>query len=155
MSLYNDLGVESDKAGIAKIFDGMNENLFLRCFCRIARDIWKKGWVMVKHADGSGSKSMIHYLFYLSNNNILAMSDDASDALVMNSSDVAAAGFVDKLVFTNIVDISRLNVDKDLILRQVVEGLRRVKELYSKYGIEIIYTGGETADLPDQVSVNP
>lgn len=91
-------------------------------------------------------------LYYLENGDSTIFWFDVFDALSMNTGDVASCGFVERYYVTNIIAINASNVDKELILRCVAYGLAEQKDLYKRYGIEIIFFGGETADLPDQTN---
>jgi len=151
LSLYEKKGIDPHKSSLKEIFGKIVRNDFLGAFCNIVRSPDRPGEVEVKHADGSGSKSIQRILHHKELNQPEIYQDDVFDAFVMNAGDIACCGFVNGPIFvTQIIAINKFNVDKDLILRQNALGWVRLLELYEKHGFNIIFMGGETADLPDQ-----
>ena len=151
-SIYEKLGVDPHKDTVKSIFEKIVRNDFPGAFCVMARDKNNPGLVKVKHSDGSGSKSVQRCLHYFETGDETVFQGDIDDALSSNASDIAAAGFVDNYELTDVVNMNSKNIPKDIILRQLGIGIQKNVELYKKFGIEIEFLGGETADLPDQVS---
>lgn len=152
-SIYEDLGIDSTKAGVAEIFKKITDNDFPGAFCKIIIDPDNPDMVFVKHPDGSASKSVQRILHYLETGDATVLQDDPFDAFSMNTGDIAACGFVfGLLTVTDIIGINALNVHKNVILTNFVLGMAKVLSLYKEYGFRIKYPGGETADLPDQIN---
>lgn len=151
-SLYELLGIDPHKSSVKQIFEKINSNDFLGAFCNIIIAPDSPSIIAeVKHSDGSGSKSVQRCLAFEESGDETVFQADVVDALSMNTGDVASCGFVERYYITNTIAINAGNVNKKAILRGVACGLVELKELYGKYGMEIISFGGETADLPDQV----
>lgn len=151
-SKYELLGIDSSKAGIRRVFKGVVSNEYPGAWCNIITDPWDHTGknVVTKHSDGSGSKSLQRLLDYLKHGKPEIFQDDILDALGMNTGDVACSGFTRIYLVTDVVAINAANAPKDVITQQLAIGMAKVKALYSKHGIELIFFGGETADLPDQ-----
>lgn len=151
-SIYEKLGVDPHKSTVKSIFEKIVRNDFPGAFCVMARDKKNPGLVKVKHSDGSGSKSIQRCLHYFETSDETIFQGDIDDALSSNASDIAASGFIEHYELTDVVNINSKNVPKDIILKQFGIGIQKNIELYKQFGIEIEFLGGETADLPDQVS---
>lgn len=149
--MYEEMGVDPHKDSVKEIFGKITKNDYPNAFCKIIKDPWDPDWVSVKHSDGSGSKSVQRVLHHLEIGNPEIYQDDVFDAVGMNMGDVAASGFVDQpYLLTDNISICALDVDKKLILKQLAIGFLKVIALYRKYGFDIKFLGGETADLVDQ-----
>jgi phosphoribosylformylglycinamidine cyclo-ligase len=151
-SVYEELGIDPHKARVKEIFGAIKRNDFPRAFCNIIYDPEHPAYAVTKHCDGSGSKSIQRCLHYLETGDASIFEDDVLDALSMNTGDVAAGGFVERYYLTDIIAINSARIDKEKVLRGIAIGMAKAIELYKRYGIEIIFLGGETADLPDQTN---
>lgn len=157
-SQYEKLGVQSDKSSVREAFAGSVENEYTDAFVNIVTDAWDPSWVMTKHGDGNGSKSVTHWLYYLITGDEKYLQYDSADACAM-AADIVAGGFTGTQVLTDTLDINGNNVDKELIMANVRKGIDCYRQLISKWGIlsrderisRMNFLGGETADLPDQV----
>lgn len=150
-SQYAKEGVDAHKEEVKGAFRGLVRNDFPGCFCNVVRDPFHPGEVFTLHSDGSGSKTLHRYLHFLETGDLTVLSDDILDGFGMNAGDVGTCGFVDMIVFNDTLDINGLNVDKDATMAGVTKGLAKLIKLYEEFGIKLIFLGGETADLPDQV----
>lgn len=151
-SIYEKLGVDPHKDSVRGVFERIVKNDFPDAFCVMARDQKNPGWVKVKHSDGSGSKSIQRCLHYFETGDETIFQEEIFDALSSNTGDIAASGFIDTYEVTDVININSKNVPKDTILKQLGLGFLKMIELYKKFGLEIEFLGGETADLPDQVN---
>jgi phosphoribosylformylglycinamidine cyclo-ligase len=157
-SIYRHLGVDPQKSTIREIFGKIVDNDFPRAFVNIVRDPDFPGYVFTKHPDGDGSKGTQRVLHMLETGDPTVMRGIVDDGFEMNFGDIAASGFVSgKIVITQIVDIFGLGEEakqqKEVILRQIGLRVAELLDLYRKNGFDIcFFTGGETADLPNQVS---
>lgn len=154
-SVYASMGVDAQKKQVKEIFGKIVDNDFPGAFCNILRDKKNPGMVKTKHADGSGSKSVQRYLHYLETGDASILRGDPYDAISMNTGDIAACGFLsidNPYELTDHLAINSGNVEKYLLISEIAKGIREVLELYKNYGFDIEFTGGETADLPDQTN---
>ena len=142
-------GVDSRKGGYGKIFTAVEPAVFPHAFCKIYIDP-DFGFAFSKHSDGVGSKSAQRYIHAMETGDYSVFEGDADDGFVMNAADVACAGLLDAMVFTDMVDINQLYVDKKRYLAALNAGFERIKKVYAAHGILVLFAGGETADLVDQ-----
>lgn len=151
-SMYEELGIDPHKAGVRGTFQALfPKGQYPNAFCVITPDLMIPGNVKVKHPDGSGSKIVQRVLHYLETRDISVFRQDTYDFTSMNTSDVAACGFVYNLELTDVIDINSLLLPKAAILQEMAIGFSELLQLYKQYGITLEILGGETADLPDQV----
>lgn len=152
-SIYEELGIDPHKSGIKEIFQALfPKGKYPNAFCNISADPQIDGNVRVKHPDGSGSKTVQRVLHYLETRDASIFRDDVHDFVSMNTSDIAACGFVYSIELTDVIDINSLLLPKTEILQEFALGFAEIKILYEEYGINLDILGGETADLPDQVT---
>lgn len=151
--MYQQLGIDPHKKGVKKVFSKIIAKEFPHAFCVIGKHDLLPHVYFAKHSDGVGSKCLQRLLHYLLTKDSKVFRGDAADALIMNIGDVAACGFVGTYpyILTDIIGINSNNVDKAVIMREIGQGILDMIELYRQFGIEIVFMGGETADLPDQI----
>jgi len=156
VSKYAGLGVDAGKGTVRAAFAKAIDNDFPGAFVNIVRDPERPGEVFTSHMDGDGSKFIQRVLYCRKggdpNPDPRFFSPAADDALSMNTSDIAAAGFVSGVItITDILNVSRFHVPKREIMNGIAERLASLRDLYREHGFKIYFLGGETADLPDQV----
>lgn len=110
------------------------------------------GNVRVKHPDGSGSKIVQRALHFLETGDVSIFRHDVDDFVSMNTSDIAACGFVYSIELTDVIDINSLRLPKAEILKELALRAAEIVHAYKNFGITLEILGGETADLPDQVT---
>lgn len=151
-SKYEQLGVDPDKKRVREIFTNRIRNDYPGAFVNIVRDFLHPGEVYTQHMDGDGSKFVQRILVYRELDDPSVLGGIVDDALSMNLGDIAAAGFVDgPITVTDVININAHNIPKDILLEEIGTRFDVLLALYRKYGIDITFLGGETADLPDQV----
>jgi len=153
--LYEELGIDAMKGGVISSFKTIIKNDFPRAFVVIKRDPLHPGWVISLHGDGDGSKTVQRLLHYLETGEETIMQGTADDELGMNTGDIASSGFVDgPYEVIDIICINSFNAPKEVVMKQIAIGFAEMFELYKKHGISIMYFGGETADLPNQITTS-
>lgn len=153
-SKYAELGVDAGKTSVRKIFGKYVVNHFPQAFVNIVIDPFDPDIVFTQHMDGDGSKFVQRLLVYLETGDIGVIGGAVDDAFEMNMGDIAASGFVGgTITVTDVINIKNIEklVPKDLILEQVAIRFEELINLYRQFGFNIVFLGGETADLPDQV----
>ncbi len=149
--LYQQLGVASDKSGIKANFDELIDNEYPQAFVNINTDPSNPDKRTTMHADGDGSKFIQRVLDYYENGDENVFAGIVDDALSMNTSDIAAAGFVfGRIHLVDIFDCGNAKI-KDIVTRQIAKRFLELKKLYTDFGFDLKFFGGETADLPYQV----
>jgi phosphoribosylformylglycinamidine cyclo-ligase len=152
-SIYQKLGIDPHKSSVREIFGSIVQNDFPGMFVNVVRDRNDPGWVKTKHPDGDGSKFLQRILHYLETWEDIVIQGAVDDAFSMNTGDIAAGGSVHEYDITQICNVGDIGSEmKELILRQIALRLVELFALYREHGFLIDFFGGETADLPDQVS---
>lgn len=152
---YEKSGVEARKEltkAALKAAD-LDEGLFPNAFCKIY-PTRRKHVGIITHVDGAGSKSIVNYLMYKEHNDPAWIRHNAFDVVAMNVDDVICVGSdttIEPWYFSNYIAINKLNCDKKAVISELVGGYKNSIEVLNESGLRTIMSGGETADLPDQV----
>jgi phosphoribosylformylglycinamidine cyclo-ligase len=107
-------------------------------------------WVNVMHADGAGTKSILAYLYWKETGDVSVWKGIAQDAIVMNLDDLLCVGIYDNILFSSTIDRNK-NVIPAEVLEAVINGTQEFFESMKKFGVNISFMGGETADVGDVV----
>ena len=148
-SKYGALGVDVDKKGIESLRDLTND-VFPGSFCTVVRDPKDPKRGLILHEDGAGSKPIVSYLIYKETGDPSCFGHLAADVIAMNVDDVICVGGVPE-VFSDYVALNALKVDKAALLDSLAHGFAGSFSTLSKYGLKLLFGGGETADLPDVI----
>ena len=150
--LYAALGVDSGKDSVRATFSGAIDNDFPGAWVNIVRCPWHSGEVFTQHMDGDGSKGLQRLLMYALTEDIGVIDGMVDDAVSMNTGDIAAAGFIDLQMWTDVLNINGLNIPyKSQVLERIKQRFCQLRDLYQRHGFQVFFLGGETADLPHQV----
>jgi phosphoribosylformylglycinamidine cyclo-ligase len=149
MTKYGDLGVDVHKKGIEAFKS--TSGIYEHAFCSIHPDPLRKGFGFVHHTDGAGSKTVQNYLNFRETGKIEAFKGVAQDVLAMNTGDIYCVGVPLSIDFIDYVAINGFHVPKEDFLKILANDWNKQFRMLKRYGIEINFSGGETADLPDQV----
>lgn len=151
---YADLGVDAGKESVRNTFTPLIDNDFPGAFVNIVRDA-EPGFVFTQHGDGDGSKGINRLVAYLETGDQAWLCGAVDDAVAMNMGDIAASGFL----YNTITWSNNLNVGlaptqdfKQVLMQAFASRFAELKRMYEEAGFHIKFLGGETADLPDQVS---
>jgi phosphoribosylformylglycinamidine cyclo-ligase len=147
MSRYEELGVNIKKTGIKK-FESTITNLFPEAFCVVQRDPANSEMGIVLHTDSAGSKPIQAYLHYRETENPDWFSGLAQDALAMNLNDIFCVG-AKPISFVDYIAFNTLLIDRIELLGALSKGFENCITKLENNGVEIMFAGGETADLPD------
>jgi phosphoribosylformylglycinamidine cyclo-ligase len=148
-SKYAEAGVDVKKRGI-EVFETTISNLFPGAFCVVTEDPDLPGYGLVTHADSAGSKPVQAYLNWKETGDLEWFKGLAKDVLAMNLNDLACVG-AEPVNFVDYVALNPFVVPKTGLLSALNHGFRECFETLGQYGIRILFSGGETADLPDQL----
>ena len=152
MSLYNKRGVSAQKEEVHAATKHLDQGLFPNAFCKIYPDHLGNddAYVNVMHADGAGTKSILAYLYWKETGDISVWKGIAQDAVVMNLDDLLCVGIYDNIVFNSTIDRNK-NLIPGEVLEQIINGSQQLFDELKKFGVNIHYLGGETADVGDVV----
>jgi phosphoribosylformylglycinamidine cyclo-ligase len=149
MSRYKALGVDVKKEGI-QAFKGVVDNLYPGAFCVITRDPTDPRMGLVSHTDSAGSKPIMSYLCYKESGDPSWFKGLAQDAVAMNIDDVVCVG-AESISFIDYIAFNTLLIDRVGMLAALSEGFADTFKMLEVNGLPVLFGGGETADLPDQM----
>ncbi len=152
MSLYSKRGVSAQKEEVHEATKHLDQGLYPKAFCKIYRDVLcgEEEWVNVMHADGAGTKSILAYLYWKETNDVSVWKGIAQDAIVMNLDDMLCVGIYNNILFSSTIDRNK-NLIPAEVLEAVINGTQEFFDNMKKFGIDISFMGGETADVGDVV----
>jgi phosphoribosylformylglycinamidine cyclo-ligase len=101
-------------------------------------------------SDGSGTKSILAYLYWKETGDISVWRGIAQDAMVMNLDDLLCVGATDNFLYTSILNRNKKHITGEVIA-EIIKGSKDFIERMNDYGVGITMMGGETADLGDIV----
>lgn len=145
-------GVSSSKEDVHKAISKIDKGLYPKAFCKIVPDYLgnDKDYCIVMHADGAGTKSSLAYAYWKETGDLSVWDGIAQDAIVMNTDDLLCVGATDNIMLS-----STIGRNKQLIPGEVISRLINASESFCStmagYGVNMILTGGETADVGDLV----
>jgi len=149
---YNKRGVSAGKEDVHNAIKNIDKGLYPKAFCKIIPDVLgeDKNFCNIMHADGAGTKSSLAYMYWKETNDLSVWKGIAQDAVVMNLDDLLCVGAT-----TNILLSSTIGRNKKLIpgevISAIITGTEEFIEKMNKWGITLVSTGGETADVGDLV----
>jgi len=152
MSLYSKRGVSAQKEEVHAAIKKLDKGLYPNAFCKIYPDVLSgdKNWVNVMHADGAGTKSILAYLYWKETGDVSVWKGIAQDAIVMNLDDLLCTGIYDNILFSSTIDRNKRLIPGD-VLEAIITGTKEFFDDLKKFGVNIHYLGGETADVGDVV----
>ncbi len=145
-------GVSSQKEEVHKAIASLDKGLFPGAFCRILPDYLSgsRSHCLLMHADGAGTKSALAYIYWKETGDYSVWKGIAQDALVMNIDDLLCAGAKGPMLFSSSIARNKKLIDAR-VLETLIQATQAFVRQYKKYGLELIPTGGETADVGDLV----
>src|SRR5262245_35209974 len=102
------------------------------------------------HADGAGTKSILAYLYWRETGDVSVWRGIAQDAIVMNTDDLLCVGSTGPFLLSSTIGRSKKLIPGEVIA-EIINGTEEFCENMRGHGIDIITTGGETADVGDLV----
>ena len=102
------------------------------------------------HADGAGTKSSLAYAYWKETGDLNVWKGIAQDSLVMNIDDIMCVGVHDNILLSSTIGRNKLKISGDVI-KALIDGTNNLIDEYKNFGINILHTGGETADVGDLV----
>lgn len=149
---YLQRGVSAKKEDVHAAIQNIDQGLYSNLFCKVFPDILGQmdTHINLMSSDGSGTKSIIAYLYWKETGDASLFRGIGQDALVMNLDDMACVGAIDHFLFTSIINRNKHRIPGEII-REIIDGTQEYIETLLSHGINITYTGGETADVGDLV----
>ncbi len=147
---YASRGVSSSKEEVHAAVDKLDRGLFPNAFCKITKDYLtgSKSKCNVIHSDGSGTKSIIAYLYFKETNDASVFRGISQDSIVMNIDDLLCIGALEGIVISNTVNRNAVNFPAKA-LAELIGGAEDFTNKLCKLGVKTYSGGGETADVGD------
>jgi phosphoribosylformylglycinamidine cyclo-ligase len=151
-SRYASRGVSSGKEEVHAAIKNVDKGLFPKAFCKIVPDYLtgSEEHCIIMHADGAGTKSSLAYMYWKETGDIDVWKGIAQDALIMNIDDLLCVGAIENIMLSSTIGRNKNLIPGDVI-SAIINGTEELLEELRKVGVNIISTGGETADVGDLV----
>lgn len=149
---YLSRGVSAQKEDVHKATQNLYKGLFPKAFCKVYPDYLNgdENYCNIIHSDGSGTKSLLAYLYWKETEDLSVWKGIAQDALVMNTDDLLGVGITDGFIYSSIINRNKHLIPGEVI-QTIIEGTQEFIENMASFGVNISFLGGETADLGDLV----
>jgi len=149
---YNQRGVSASKEDVHQAISKLDKGLFPKAFCKIVPDYLGHDlqYCTVMHADGAGTKSSLAYIYWKETGDLSVWKGIAQDAIIMNIDDLLCVGATSNIVLSSTIGRNKNRVPGEVIAA-LINGTEEVLAMLRDSGLDIISTGGETADLGDLV----
>ncbi|MGC9069026.1 MAG: AIR synthase related protein [Thermoprotei archaeon] len=147
---YLKLGVNSHKKGI-NFFKNLIKPMFNHAFVDIFNDPNNTHGIIL-HVDGAGSKPIVAYLYYKETNETKWFRGLSQDVIAMNINDVITVG-ASPILFADYIALNSFRIPRLKVLKELSKGFEETINILNSMNKKelLIFSGGETADLPDQV----
>lgn len=151
-SRYNLRGVSSSKKDVHDAIKNIDKGIYPKAFCKIIPDYLAgdPDYCNIMHADGAGTKSSLAYIYWKETNDISVWKGIAQDAIIMNIDDLLCIGAVDNILLSSTIGRNK-NLIPGEVISAIINGTNQVIDEFHDMGINIQFTGGETADVGDLV----
>lgn len=149
---YSQRGVSASKEDVHQAISKLDKGLFPKAFCKIVPDYLGNDseYCTVMHADGAGTKSSLAYIYWKETGDPSVWKGIAQDAIIMNIDDLLCVGATSNILLSSTIGRNKNKIPGEVIAA-VINGTEEILEMLRKHGLNIISTGGETADLGDLV----
>lgn len=145
-------GVSASKEDVHNAIKNVDKGLYPTAFCKIVEDFLggEPQYCNIMHADGAGTKSSLAYMYWKETGDLSVWKGIAQDAIIMNTDDLLCVGSVDNILLSSTIGRNK-NLIPGEVLGALINGTEEVLQMLRDNGVNIISTGGETADLGDLV----
>jgi len=149
---YNQRGVSASKEDLHEAIKKIDKGLYPKAFCKIVPDLLANdpAYCTVMHADGAGTKSSLAYIYWKETGDLSVWKGIAQDAIIMNVDDLLCVGAIGPILLSSTIGRNKNKIPGEVI-STIINGTEEVLEMLRAHGMNIISTGGETADVGDLV----
>jgi len=149
---YDLRGVSATKDEVHAAIKGLDKGLYPNAFCKILPDIagGDSDYVNLMHADTSGTKTSLAYLYWKETGDVSVWKGIAQDALIMNLDDMGCVGCVDNILISSTIGRNK-NLITGEVIATLIQATKALTDQLASYGINVHSAGGETADVGDIV----
>ena len=151
-SRYQRRGVSASKEDVHAAISHLDRGISPNAFCKVIPDVLggDPEWCNIMHADGAGTKSSLAYLYWKETGDLSVWKGIAQDAIVMNTDDLLCVGATDNILVSSTIGRNK-NLIPGEVIAALLNGTAEVIAEMQKFGINMVFTGGETADVGDLV----
>ena len=149
---YDLRGVSASKEDVHNAIKDVDKGLFPRAFCKIIPDIigGDPDYCNIMHADGAGTKSSLAYVYWRETGDMGVWKGIAQDSLIMNIDDLLCVGATDNILLSSTIGRNKMLIPGEVIAA-IINGTEELLAELRDMGVNIVSTGGETADVGDLV----
>ena len=149
---YDMRGVSASKEDVHNAIKKIDKGIFPKAFCKIIPDILggNPDYCNIMHADGAGTKSSLAYLYWKETGDLSVWKGVAQDAVVMNIDDLLCVGATDNILLSSTIGRNK-NLIPGEVISAIINGTQDFLDELNRLGVNIISTGGETADVGELV----
>ncbi|MDR0534981.1 MAG: thioesterase family protein [Puniceicoccales bacterium] len=147
---YAARGVSASKTEVHAVVDKLDPGLFPGAFCKITEDFLTGSprHCNLTHSDGSGTKSILAYLWWRETGDASVFRGIAQDSVVMNVDDLLCAGVTGRVLLSSTINRNARAIP-GAVLGELIAGTEAFLEFLRSHGLDIRSGGGETADVGD------
>ena len=150
-STYSQRGVSSDKGEVKEAIKNLEKSIYPNSFCKITADGTQTN-CNISHADGAGTKTILAYLYWRETGDLSVWACVAIDSIVMNLDDVLCSGVISEKIFmTMTIDRNKFLIPGEVLAVIINAANDFIQFLNKSFGFNIVFSGGETADVGDVV----
>lgn len=151
-SRYAQRGVSSSKEDVHNAIKNIDKGLYPKAFCKVIPDLLSgdESSCLIMHADGAGTKSSLAYTYWKETGDLSVWRGIAQDAIVMNTDDLLCVGAIDNILLSSTIGRNKRLIPGEVI-SAIINGTEEFLQTMRDMGVNIISTGGETADVGDIV----
>jgi phosphoribosylformylglycinamidine cyclo-ligase len=149
---YARRGVSAKKEDVHQAIKKLDKGLFPNAFCKVVPDYLggDADYCNIMHADGAGTKSSLAYMYWKETGDLSVWEGIAQDAVVMNLDDLLCVGATDNLLVSSTIGRHKQRIPGEVVAA-IINGTEAFLEKMRSFGVNMVLTGGETADVGDLV----
>lgn len=149
---YMQRGVSASKEDVHNAIKNLDKGIFPNAFCKVVPDLiaGDPDYCNIMHADGAGTKSSLAYLYWKETGDLGVWKGIAQDAIIMNIDDLLCVGATQNILLSSTIGRNK-NLIPGEVISAIINGTEEVLQMLRDNGVNIISTGGETADVGDLV----
>ena len=149
---YDMRGVSASKEDVHNAIKNIDKGLYPKAFCKIIPDVigGDPEYCNIMHADGAGPKSSLAYIYWKETGDMSVWKGIAQDSLIMNIDDLLCVGATDNILLSSTIGRNK-NLIPGEVIAAIINGTQELIDELKELGVNIVSTGGETADVGDLV----
>lgn len=149
---YDMRGVSASKEDVHNAIKNIDKGLYPKAFCKIIPDVigGDPDYCNIMHADGAGTKSSLAYIYWKETGDMSVWKGIAQDSLIMNIDDLLCVGATDNILLSSTIGRNK-NLIPGEVIAAIINGTQELIDELKELGVNIVSTGGETADVGDLV----